>query len=194
MKEIDYSKYYWQNNTVRLRPATLDDWDEFYYNYFDNPARFFLDSLIELPLTEEGAKAQWKESVESAKEKGQIKLTIETLNGLRVGSMNLAGIDERNGTFGIGMYIDRDHRGMGFGTSAMKIVLDYAFNERRLHKYQSFVIEGNIASETMLKKLGCVKEGVIRGTTYHQGRYWNEIHYGLFAEEFYQHNRTDHEK
>jgi RimJ/RimL family protein N-acetyltransferase len=36
----------------------------------------------------------------------------------------------------------------------------------------------------MLIKLGCKKEGIIRGTTFHKGKYWNEIHYGLFAEEY----------
>jgi RimJ/RimL family protein N-acetyltransferase len=182
--KINYDTYYWQNELVRLRPATTDDWDAFYLNYFDSPARFLLDSLIEVPLTEDGAKEVWNEFIESSKKKGRLNFTIETLEGLKVGSLGIGGIDERNGTFGIGMQVGRDYRGKGYGTASMKILLDYAFNERRLHKYQSFVIEGNIPSETMLIKLGCVKEGIIRGTTYHQGRYWNEIHYGLFAEEF----------
>ncbi|WP_026478374.1 GNAT family N-acetyltransferase [Alkaliphilus transvaalensis] len=182
--KINYDTYYWQNELVRLRPSTHEDWDEFYVNYFDSPARFLLDSLIELPLTEEGAKEVWGNFIENSKKEGRHNFTIETLEGLKVGSLGLVGIDERNGTFGIGMQISRDHRGKGYGTAAMKILLNYAFNERRLNKYQSFVIEGNVASETMLQKLGCVKEGVIRGTTFHQGRYWDEIHYGLFAKEF----------
>jgi RimJ/RimL family protein N-acetyltransferase len=182
--KINFDTYYWQNELIRLRPATADDWDMFYNNYFDTPARFFLDSLVELPLTEEGAKETWRIFIENSKNQGRYNFTIETLDGMKVGGNSLAGVDERNGIFGIGMQIDRNQRGKGYGTAAMKILLDYAFNERRLHKYQAFVIEGNVASETMLKKLGCVKEGVIRGTTFHQGRYWDEIHYGLFADEF----------
>ena len=185
MREINYSKYYWQNDKVRLRPARHEDWIENYSNLFDNEARFFLDSLIELPVDEHIAEQKFKNFLDEGFDKnGRIRLTIETLDGVNVGGLNLNGIDERNGTFGIGMQINREYRGKGYGTAAMKILLDYAFNERRLNKYQCFVIEGNIASETMLKKLGCVKEGVIRGTTFHQGKYWNEIHYGLFAEEF----------
>lgn len=182
--KINYDTYYWQNELVRLRPSTVDDWDQFYMNYFDSHARFFLDCLIETPLTEEGAKEVWSDFIESSKKKGRLNFAVETFDGLKVGGLGIFGIDERNGIFGIGMQISRDYRGKGYGTAAMKILLDYAFNERRLHKYQCYVIDGNIASETMLKKLGCVKEGVIRGTTYHQGKYWNEIHYGLFAEEF----------
>ena len=185
MKNIDYSKYYWQNNMIRLRPSTMDDWREPYYNLFDNEARFLLQSEIELPFDEQIAEQRWKKSLEDGFDKnGRIRLTIETLDGINIGGLNLNSIDERNGTFSIGMQINREYRGKGYGTSAMMVLLDYAFNERRLHKYQGHIIEGNIASEKMLQKLGCVKEGIIRGTTYHKGKYWNEIHYGLFAEEF----------
>ena len=185
MNGIDYSKYYWQNDKVRIRPIKLEDWKEHYFNLFDNEARFFLDSEIELPIDEQIAEQKWKAFLGDGFDKnGRIKLTIETLEGINVGGYNLNGIDERNGTFGIGMQINKEYRGKGYGTSAMKILLDYAFNERRLNKYQGFIIEGNIASETMLIKLGCVKEGIIRGTTFHNGKYWNEVHYGLFAEEF----------
>jgi len=185
MFNIDYSNYYWQNDKVRIRPIKLEDWKEHYLNVFDSEAEFLLDSEIKLPFDEKISEEHWKNWYgEGFNKNGRIRLTIETLDGKNVGSYNLAGIDERNGTFGLGMRINREYRGQGYGTSAMKILLDYAFNERRLNKYQSFVIEGNIASETMLIKLGCIKEGVIRGTTFHKGKFWNEIHYGLFAEEF----------
>jgi RimJ/RimL family protein N-acetyltransferase len=185
MFNIDYSKYYWQNDKVRIRPIKLEDWKEHYLNVFDSEAEFLLDSEIKLLFDEKIYEEHWKNWYgEGFNKNGRIRLTIETLDGKNVGSYNLAGIDERNGTFGLGMRINREYRGQGYGTSAMKILLDYAFNERRLNKYQSFVIEGNIASETMLIKLGCIKEGVIRGTTFHKGKFWNEIHYGLFAKEF----------
>jgi len=185
MREPDYSKYYWKNDLVRLRPIEEKDLENSYYNLFDSEARFFLDSLIELPFNEILAENRWKDYWGTGFDKGgRIRLTIETLGGINVGSINLNSIDERNGTFSIGMQINIEHRGKGYGTSAMMILFDYCFNERRLNKYQGFVIEGNIASETMLKKLGCIKEGVIRGTTFHKGKYWNEIHYGLFADEF----------
>jgi hypothetical protein len=33
MKEIDYSKYYWQNELVRLRAPEINDW-EIHYGLF----------------------------------------------------------------------------------------------------------------------------------------------------------------
>ena len=184
MIQIDTSKYFWQTEKIRIRKTTVDDWENFYSNYFDSEARFFLDSEIELPRDSENAKNFWSQYIEKASDKNRFAFTIETHEGDYVGGASLGGVDERNGTFGLGMIIDRNLRGRGYGTAAMRILLDYAFNERRLHKYNSFVIEGNIASETMLKKIGCVHEGVVRETIFHQGRYWNEVHYGITAEEF----------
>jgi len=182
---IDYSNYYWQNEKVRLRRATADDWDAFYSNYYDSAARFLLDSEIELPIDETGAKERWREFVENTAKGGKnFIFTIETLDGQKVGSAYLNSIDERNGTFGLGMIIDRNCRGQGFGTAALRIIFDYAFNERRLHKYSSFVIEGNIGSATMLEKIGCKLEGTVRETIFHKGKHWNEIHYGITAREF----------
>ena len=181
---IDYTSWYWQNDRVRLRRATVDDWDAFYTNYYDSIGRFFLDSEIELPRDEDNAREHWREFVENTAKGSNFIFTIETLSGEKVGSAYLNAIDERNGTFGVGMVIDRNCRGQGYGTAALRIIFDYAFNERRLHKYNAFVIEGNIASETMLKKIGCAHEGVVRETIYHQGHYWNEIHYGITAEAF----------
>ena len=185
MKQVDYSTFYWQNDKVRLRPIRTEDWRENYIFLFDSDARFLIHSDIGLPIDEQTAEQKWKDFIGDGFDKnGKIKLTIETLDGLNIGGINLSWIDERHGAFGVGLHINREYRGQGYGTSAMKILLDYAFNERRLHKFQTFVIEGNIASEKMLQKLGCVKEGVIRESIFHKGRYWDEIHYGLLANEF----------
>jgi RimJ/RimL family protein N-acetyltransferase len=185
MNEIDYSRYFWQNDKIRLRPTKMEDWRIKYFDRFDNEARFFLNSEIELPIDEQTAEELHKKYLGDGFDRNErIKLTIETLDGINVGEINLNSIDERNGTFSIGLRINREFRGKGYGTASMILLLNYAFNERRLHKFQGFVIEGNIASETMLIKLGCNKEGIIRGAIFHKGKYWNEIHYGLFVEEY----------
>ena len=182
--DIDFSRYYWQDEKIRIRKATVDDWETFYSNYYDSEARFFLDSEIELPRDPDNAKEHWRQYIERSSENNKFGFTIETYDGQFVGGASLNGVDERNGTFGLGLVIDRNLRGQGYGTRALRILFDYAFNERRLHKYNSFIIEGNIASETMLIKIGCKHEGVVRETIFHRGRYWNEVHYGITADEF----------
>lgn len=82
------------------------------------------------------------------------------------------------------MQIDREHRGKGYGTVAMQILLRYAFFECRLNKYYGSVLEGNIASATMLKKLGCIEEGRRCQMVYTDGKYHDEILFGLTRDEF----------
>ncbi len=110
--------------------------------------------------------------------------TIENLNGESIGGINLNSIDERNGTFSIGIVIEKPYRGKGYGTKAMKILLKYAFFERRLNKFNDSVLEGNEGSAKMMKKLGCVQEGVRRQAVYINGQYLDFILFGLTKDEF----------
>ncbi|TDX49149.1 GNAT family N-acetyltransferase [Orenia marismortui] len=184
MKDIKYKDYYWQNDLLRLRAMRPEDWEEHYYNLFDSKARRLLQYELELPPTIKDAKAMTEKFAYFDPESGRLMFTIESLAGEVVGALNLCGIDEKNGTFGIGIQVGRDYRGQGYGTAAMRILLNYAFNERRLNKFNVSVLEGNIASETMMKKLGCVQEGIRRQTVFTNGKYMNEILFGLTREEF----------
>jgi len=184
MKEINYQNYFWQDGYVRLCSIKETDWEYHYYNRFDTPARRLLNYEVELPPTIAEANEFVEKFINFKPGTGRLMFSIENLDGEIVGSLNLNSIDEKNGTFSIGMQIDRDHRGKGYGTAAMRILLRYAFFERRLNKYYGSVLEGNIASATMLKKLGCIEEGRRRQMVYTCGRYYDEILFGLTKEEF----------
>ncbi len=184
MREINYCNYYWQNETVRLRAMLPEDWENHYEDLYDSIARRRLQYEVELPPTEAHQKHVTEIFSNFDPKSGRLMFVIETLDGKPVGGVNLNSIDERHGTFSIGMQIGGIHRSRGYGTAAMRILLDYAFNERRLNKYYGSVIEDNIASATMLKKLGCSQEGIRKQQIFTNGRYYDEILYGLTKDEF----------
>ncbi len=184
MKEINYDKYFWQNDFVRLRAIEDIDWESHYYNRFDTPARRLLNYEVELPPTKLEANEMIGTFADFKPGTGRLMFTIVTLDGQNIGGLNLNSIDEKNGTFSIGMQIDRDHRGKGYGTAAMEIILKYAFLERRLNKYYGSVLDGNTASASMLKKLGCTEEGRRRQMVYTEGKYYDEILFGLIKSEY----------
>ena len=184
MRELNYESYYWQNDKVRLRSIEIDDWENHYYNSFDSAARRMLQYELELPPTVEENKSAMELFKDFNPKSNRIMFTIENLDGENVGAINLNSIDEKNGNFSIGMQIDRDHRAKGYGTAAMMLLLNYAFNERRLNKFNASVIDGNVGSATMLKKLGSLQEGVRRETIYTEGKFFNEILYGLTKKDF----------
>lgn len=190
MKPINYDNYFWRDDLVHLRAIEEGDWESHYYNRFDTPGRRFLDYTVELPPTVAECREFAEQFAGFAPGTGRIMFTIENLDGEVVGGVNLNSIDEKNGTFSIGMAIDRDHRGKGYGTAAMRMLLRYAFFERRLNKYYGSVLEGNIASATMLKKVGCREEGRRRQMVYTDGRYFDEILFGLTKDDFLAHEES----
>ena len=111
MREIIYDHYFWQNEFVRLRALEEDDWEDHYYNRFDTPARRVLNYEVELPPTIAEAKDLMTRFAEFRPGTGRLMFTITDLAGQSVGGINLNSIDEKNGTFSVGMQIDRDHRG-----------------------------------------------------------------------------------
>lgn len=183
MREIDYSNYYWQDEKIRLRAIQEGDWEGHYINRFDTPARRLLECAVELPPTITEAKNLAETFSDFSS--NRLMFTIENLQRENVGGVNLNNIDEKNGTFSIGIQVDRDYRGMGYGTSAVKILLKYAFLERRLHKFNAYILEENEAAIAMLKKVGCVQEGVRRQVIYMNGQYLDLILFGLTKDEFY---------
>jgi len=184
MKPISYENCYWQNELVRLRAATFEDWKDAYPNYFDSKARFLLEEEIELPPVAATVQEQYKRLASFNKKTDRLMFTIKTLDGIAVGGLNLNSINERNGTFSIGIQMGVDYRNRGYGTAAMRILLKYAFLERRLNKFNVWCVEGNVASITMMKKLGCIQEGVRRQILYSGGRYLDGILFGLLKDEF----------
>lgn len=189
MQAIDFSNYFWQDEEIRLRSIEPEDWERHYINRFDTPARRLLECAVELPPTIAEAKKFAETYADFSS--GRLMFTIENLNRENVGGINLNSIDDKNGTFSIGIQIDRDHRGKGYGTRAVKILLKYAFFERRLNKFNDYVLEGNEASIKMMRKLGCLQEGVRRKVTYTNGQYLDCILFGLTKDEFIEIQKKD---
>jgi len=177
---IDYSGYYWQDGLVRVRRSRPDDW-KFHNAGYDSQNRFFTDYEQELPTDETVWRESWENYIKSNQDNDKwICLAFETLDGEYVGGGNIHGIDERNGTFGIFLGAREDR----YYLAAARLMLDFAFNERRLHRCDTGFMDGDAHSIEMFEKLGFKLEGVKRQQVFHQGRYWDERLYGLLAEEF----------
>lgn len=187
MREVLYDNYYWQNDVVRLRAWSASDWEWDYYNNFDSEALRLADCELALPPTVSSSQ-EFSERIKDFSSTNRTYFAIEALDGVHVGRINLNSIDEQNGTFEMAMLIDKDYRCKGYGTSAMKIVLKYAFMERRLNKYCASILDVNSGSIAMHKKLGCEQEGTCRQNIYTNGRYHDEILFGLTKENYLNRN------
>jgi ribosomal-protein-alanine N-acetyltransferase len=62
----------------------------------------------------------------------------------------------------IGYFLDKKHNGKGYTTEAVKLIVDYAFSELKLHRIEAGVMPHNIGSIRVLEKSGFHKEGIAK--------------------------------
>ena len=178
---VDFNKYFWQNELIRVRRAKPDDWKYNNHLKYDSEDRFFQDCEQELPTGDELWQEQWENYINANQNSDELViLSFENHAGEYVGGGNLHGINERNGTFGMFVGADEEQ----YAIAGARLMLDYAFNERRLNNCHTGFIENDTIYQPVFVKLGFKLEGTRRQQVFHKGQYLNENLYGLLAEEF----------
>jgi len=98
-------------------------------------------------------------------------------------------MDRKNGTFGIGLRVYSKFRRKGYAEEAKRILLRYCFNELRFQKYNCRCLEINKSIIRHFKRMGCKIEGRRRRNIYTDGKYYDELLFGLTKEEFKKNER-----
>ncbi len=71
----------------------------------------------------------------------------------------------------IGYSLDQAYNGKGYMTEALKLMVDYGFNELKLHRIEAEVMPHNIGSIKILEKTGFYKEGIARQNVMINGKW-----------------------
>ena len=79
---------------------------------------------------------------------------------------------------------EKDFWGRGYGTEALKLVVNYAFNRLNLHKIYAGINSSNKASIRAYQKVGFKVEGRKREERYIDGRYHDTMIMGLISNEY----------
>lgn len=135
--------------------------------------------LYQKPFTEEGHIKWMQEKVETGKV-AQFIIYSRNIDKL-VGSVFLRDIDYESRKAEYGIFIGEDSaRGLGIGTCAARMIVDYGFNELRLHKIFLRVLADNEAAIRSYEKAGFRKEGYFRDEVMIGGRYRDIIFMAVF--------------
>jgi RimJ/RimL family protein N-acetyltransferase len=181
---LDFSRYYWQGDKVRLRPLRIEDAEQSFIDSLDSPSRQLLQLGIELPTSVEALKSFLEKYVDCKDVDGIIIFRIENHAGVTVGGISLHSRNRKNGTFGFGVNVQREHRRKGYAEDAVKILLRYAFQQQRFQKCNSACVDKNEASIQLHKKLGFKEEGRRRRQFFLNGEFHDDVLFGLTREEF----------
>ena len=84
----------------------------------------------------------------------------------------------------MGYKIDKAYTGQGYCTEALRAGINIIFSNLEIHRMEAFVLPENIASITILEKLGFKREGLLRDKIIIKGTPRDHYLYGLIREEF----------
>lgn len=128
-----------------------------------------------------------KDWVKKKKDKESVRFNIELKKEKKIiGGIDIHHIDERQKTATVGYWLNTKYHGQGYGSEALKAILDLAFSKLKLRRLEAEVFEGNEPSSYLLEKFGFQKEGLRRKSCVCKAT--NKIHnaliYGLLKEEY----------
>jgi len=84
---------------------------------------------------------------------------------------------------GIGYTLDQDQNGKGYMTEAVKLVVNYAFTELKLHRIEAGVMPHNTGSIKVMQKAGFTQEGLARKNVNINGRWEDHLMFAMLEED-----------
>jgi RimJ/RimL family protein N-acetyltransferase len=119
-------------------------------------------------------------------ESHEMLFQIQTLkDDLPIGLIGLDGIRWTHGDAWMGIGLgERDYWGKGHGSDAIRVMLDYAFNELNLHRVSLSVFAYNQRAINSYHKVGFIEEGRARQFLNRDGQRYDLLFMGILRAEW----------
>lgn len=180
-------------NNVILRPLGFSD-SEHMYVWMSDIEHNLLGGWtppISVPLSRDAFQPLFEQQfVNVQRREDQVMLGIEFEQRL-VGFVQLTGIDHhmRRAAIGIGIG-EKGLWGQGIGTTALRILLDYAFTVKQLERVYAEVFSFNQRSQRLMERVGFHREGLLRQHDIRNGVRQDISIFGMLKPEFYEKYET----
>ncbi len=115
-----------------------------------------------------------------------VQFSIVTLEEDKLlGTVSLERIDNINRCATLGIFIgEKDYFSNGYGTEAIKLILDYGFNYLNLHSINLNVMDFNPRAIRCYEKCGFKEYGRRRKCKFINGKYYDSVCMDILKEEF----------
>ncbi len=172
-----------EGKLVRLRAYEQDDLAHA-RNFLNHPdVAQMMNPHILFPLRQEDEQ-KWYESLSSTSEK-EYAFAIERKGSpAYLGGCGVHNIDGKNHHAIIGLFVGAEHRGQGYGSDALRILVRFCFNELNLNKVSLKVFSFNQRAIECYRKFGFVLEGTLRQQIFRNGGYHDELIMSILRSEW----------
>jgi [ribosomal protein S5]-alanine N-acetyltransferase len=134
-------------------------------------------------FTIEGVRASI-EQLAAARESGAAYAFCIRAGGAIVGRVSLSQVFRRAfQSCYLGYFVGEEHNGRGYATAGVRLAVDYAFDDLRLHRVQANVMTKNPRSARVLEKAGFRREGLALRYLQIAGRWEDHDMYAMTVED-----------
>ena len=169
---------------VYLRELTLNDVEDRYQWCLDKEVTKYLNMPEKYPPFSKEETKKWIKMCIN-KTNGYEQKAIVTEEGKHFGWIDLKNFDKLNKHAELGVAIgDKAYWGKGYGLSAMKEMLLWAFNELNLNKVWLRVEVDNENAIKSYKRIGYVEEGILRQDRLRDGKFVDRLRMSILRHEF----------
>lgn len=92
-----------------------------------------------------------------------------------IGTVMIFNFDKEANHAEVGYVFHKDHWGKGYGTEAVSLITNFAFESLKLHRLHANVVDTNIGSIRILEKNGFELEGRLKDYFFIEDRYYDEL-------------------
>lgn len=154
-------RYRWQNdpavvNTLGMRPGRL--------------SREEIRKYLETAASSHDSFVEW---------------AIETHGGIHIGGCTIRNFNHvaRSAELAI-MIGEAEYRGKGYGTDAMRLLVQIGFEQFNLNRLWLTVVASNLAGIRAYEKAGFTREGLLRQYGFINGRYYDSAIMAILRGEY----------
>lgn len=183
MEQLPAQPNIWQGRLVRLRAIEPNDWEAHWAWSLDSDVARAAAN-VPFPVSREQMRRWAEDEALRGAPNDTFRFAIENSDGALVGTLHTHSCDRRNGVFSYGVAIAGPYQRRGYGSEAILLVLRYFFSELRYQKATAYVYSFNDPSIALHERLGFQREGCVRRTIFTRGQFWDELIFGITAEEW----------
>lgn len=169
-----------EGERVYLRPIGLDDNELYFQMLFHRESRRLTGTQKSF------TREQIYRYIEGKSQDSSSLLLLVALRDTDevIGDIALQSIDSYNRNANVRIAIEERFQGKGYGSEALKLMLDYGFGIVNLHRIELNVFAYNERAAHVYEKLGFKKEGVQRDALYYDHEYHDSILMAILEDEF----------
>ena len=149
-----------KSNKIKLRAVEPEDLDLMYL--IENDTELWPCGQTSVPFSHYALKQFIEESTNDFFRDRQLRLVIETTDGISVGFVDLQRYDPLHHRAEVGIVVVPEQQRQGNATESLRLLAQYVSNHLGIHQLYALVPESNTASVALFHKCGYKKTATLQ--------------------------------